>query len=132
MPLTTEVGNRMIGAAQAKARELGIAVSTAIYDAEGRLYAFSRMDGTPWISVEVSQAKAFTGALLGRDGADLQKMDSNMLLSLADIQRRGLFATPSVTVVREDGKVVAGVGCSGGTDPQDGECGAAARDAFSS
>ena len=71
MPLTAEVAQRMIRASQDKARELGVAVSTAILDPEGRLFAFGRMEDAPWIAIEVSQAKAFTGALLRRDGADL-------------------------------------------------------------
>ena len=47
MPLTSEAARRMISASQEKARELGVAVSTAIVDAEGRLFAFERMEGVP-------------------------------------------------------------------------------------
>ena len=54
MPLTSEAARRMISASQEKARALGVAVSTAIVDAEGRLFAFGRMEGSRWISVEVS------------------------------------------------------------------------------
>ena len=42
MPLTIEAVRRMINASQEKARELGVAVSTAIVDDEGRLFAFER------------------------------------------------------------------------------------------
>jgi uncharacterized protein GlcG (DUF336 family) len=31
------------------------------------MIVFGRMEQAPWISIEVSQAKAFTGALLRRD-----------------------------------------------------------------
>ena len=48
MPLTSEAVRRMISASQEKARELGVAVSTAIVDAEGRLFAFERMEGSRW------------------------------------------------------------------------------------
>jgi uncharacterized protein GlcG (DUF336 family) len=130
MPLTSEIAQRMISASQDKARELGVAVSTAIVDADGRLFAFGRMPEAHWISVEVSQAKAFTGALLRRDGPDLQRMQAAMLSALSGLHGRGLIPAGSVTTLREGDSVIAGIGCSGATDEQDGECAHAARDAY--
>jgi uncharacterized protein GlcG (DUF336 family) len=130
MPLTEAAAQRMIVASQAKAREIGVAVCTAIVDAEGRLFAFGRMDGAPWLSIEVSQSKAFTGVLLRRDGPELQLMQPGMISALSAVQGRGLMAMGSVTVLRENGVVIAGIGCSGATDEQDGECAHAARDAY--
>ena len=131
MALTSEAVRRMIGASQDKARELGVAVSTAIVDPEGRLFAFERMEGARWISVEVSQSKAYTGALLGRDGPDLAQVAPAALAGLAAMHNRALMPTGSVTVLREGDQIVAGIGCSGATDEQDGECAHAARDAYS-
>jgi glc operon protein GlcG len=130
MPLTAETAQRMIRASQDKARELGVAVSTAIVDADGRLFAFGRMDQAHWISVEVSQAKAFTGALLRRDGPDLRQMPPATVAALSGLHGRSLMPMGSVTVVRDGDHVVAGVGCSGATDEQDGQCARAARDAY--
>ena len=130
MPLTSETAQRMIKASQDKARELGVAVSTAIVDADGRLFAFGRMEEAHWISIEVSQAKAFTGALLRRDGPDLQEMPAATLSALSILHGRGLMPMGSVTTLAENGKVIAGIGCSGATDEQDGQCARAARDAY--
>jgi glc operon protein GlcG len=130
MPLTSEIAQRMISASHDKARELGVAVSTAILDAEGRLFAFGRMEGTHWLSIEVCQAKAFTGALLRRDGTDLQGMAPDTVAALAAIHGRGLMTMASVTTLREGDRLIAGIGCSGATDDQDGECARAARDAY--
>lgn len=131
MPLTQEIAQRMIVASHERAGELGISVSTAIVDAEGRLFAFGRMDGAHWISVDVSQAKAFTAALFRRDGAELaERMNPAFLASLTAMHDGKVFPAGSVTPVREGEVVVAGVGCSGGTDEQDGECAHAARAAF--
>jgi uncharacterized protein GlcG (DUF336 family) len=130
MPLTAEAAQRMIRASQEKARELGVAVCTAIVDADGRLFAFGRMEGSPWLSIDVSQSKAFTGALLRRDGPDLQQMQPQMLQALSAVQGRGLLPMGSVTTLRENDVVIAGIGCSGATDEQDGECAHAARDAY--
>ena len=130
MPLTAEVAQRMIQASQDKARDLGVAVSTAISDPEGRLFAFGRMADAPWISIEVSQAKAYTGTLLRRDGPDLATMAPAMFSALSAVHGRGLIATASVTILLEGGTLIAGIGCSGATDEQDGECAHAARDAY--
>ena len=130
MPLTAEVAQRMIRASQDKARELGVAVCTAILDPEGRLFAFGRMEDAPWISIEVSPAKAFTGALLRRDGADLAAMPPGALSALSAVQGRGLMPMGSVTILLEGSTLIAGIGCSGATDEQDGECAHAARDAY--
>ena len=132
MPLTSEIAQRMIKASQDKARELGVAVSSAIVDADGRLFAFGRMSEAPWISIEVSQAKAFTGALLRRDGPDLQQMAATSITALSAIHGRGVMPMGSVTVLREGDQVIAGIGCSGATDEQDGQCAHAARDAYAS
>jgi glc operon protein GlcG len=135
MFLTYEIAQRMIGASQEKARELGMAVSTAIVDAEGRLFAFGRMDGTHWLSIDAAQAKAFTGALLRQDGAALQQLAAATISALSLMQGRAILPMGSVTVLRdENDRLIAGIGCSGmgsvgATDEQDGECARAARDA---
>jgi uncharacterized protein GlcG (DUF336 family) len=120
----------MISTSQDKARELGIDISTAIVDAEGRLFAFGRMSEAFWLSVDVSQAKAFTGALLRCDGPELQQIAPATLAAVSTVQGRGLMPLGSVTTLREGGRVIASIGCSGGTDEQDGECAHAARDAY--
>ena len=131
MPLTSEIAQRMIRASHDKARQIGVEVATAIVDADGRLFAFSRMEGSHWLSIDVAQAKAFTGAALRREGPELGDMQPATLVSLSAIQGRGLMPMGSVTIVREGGRLIAGIGCSGATDDQDGECAHAARDAYS-
>lgn len=130
MGLSTETTARMISASQEAARRLGIAISTAIIDPEGRLAAFSRMPEAHWISIEAAQAKALTAAMLRRDGPDLAKLPEGMVAALGEVHGRALMAAGSVTALLEDGRLVAGIGCSGGMDAQDAECAHAARDAY--
>ncbi|WP_158808419.1 heme-binding protein [Beijerinckia sp. L45] len=133
MTLTNEIAQQMICASQEKARELRTAVSTAIVDAEGRLFAFGRMYGTHWLSIDTAQAKAFTGALLRQDGPELRQFPPAMITALSTMSARALLPMGSVTVLRDkDDRVIAGVGCSGigstgATDELDGECAQAAR-----
>ena len=134
--LTTEVSQRMIKASHDKARELGVAVSTAIVDADGRLVAFGRMDGTHWLSIDAAQAKAFTGAITRQEGVELQRMQPAFVSALSMMQERALLPMASVTILRENEQLIAGIGCSGmgshgATDELDGECARAARDAYS-
>src|ERR1700709_1530565 len=113
MSFTHEIAQRMISAAQEKARELGMGVSTAIVDPEGRLFAFGRMDGTHWLSIDAAQAKAFTGAALRQDGATLQHVPAALISAVSLMQSRAVLPMGSVTVLRdENDRLIAGIGCS--------------------
>src|SRR5258708_11440320 len=62
--ISYELAQKMVDAAAAKARELGVSENVAILDDGGNLKAFSRMDGAPIPTTEMAQNKAYT-ALLG-------------------------------------------------------------------
>src|SRR5437870_8631763 len=59
-----ELAQKMVDAAVAKARSLGVAENVAILDDGGNLKAFGRMDGAPILCIEMAQNKAYT-ALFG-------------------------------------------------------------------
>ena len=65
MSLSLEEANRVIHGALAKATELGIKVSIAICDGDGRLVAFQRMDNAIWASTFASQGKAMASSATG-------------------------------------------------------------------
>src|SRR5256885_3303483 len=60
-PYTTlfrsELAQKMVNAAVAKARELGVSENVAILDDGGNLKAFSRMDGASIPTIEIAQNK---------------------------------------------------------------------------
>src|SRR5437879_13685156 len=62
--ISYELAQKMVDAAVAKARELGVSENVAILDDGGNLKAFGRMDGAPIPTTEMSQNKAYT-ALFG-------------------------------------------------------------------
>jgi len=62
--ISSELARKMVDAAVAKARELGVCENVAILDDGGNLKAFSRMDGAPFLCIEMAQNKAYT-ALFG-------------------------------------------------------------------
>ena len=59
--ISSELAQRMVDAAVAKARELGVTENVAILDDGGNLKAFWRMDGAPILCIEMAQNKAYTG-----------------------------------------------------------------------
>jgi uncharacterized protein GlcG (DUF336 family) len=62
--ITLESAKKAIEASESKARELGIAVTTAVVDEHGVVIALSRMDGALLISPRFAQKKAYTAAML--------------------------------------------------------------------
>src|SRR6202048_3087397 len=62
--IASELAQKMVNAAVAKARELGVSENVAILDDGGNLKAFSRMDGASIPTIEIAQNKAYT-ALFG-------------------------------------------------------------------
>src|SRR6202162_290184 len=62
--ISSELAQKMVDEAVAKAREIGVSENVAILDDGGNLKAFYRMDGAPIISIEMAQNKAYT-ALFG-------------------------------------------------------------------
>ena len=63
--VSSELAQRMIAAAEAKANELGTPMVIAVCDESGVLKAFSRMDGAALLSVQIAQDKAYTAVGFG-------------------------------------------------------------------
>ena len=107
---------------EAEATKAEVPVAVCIIDVHGNLVLQHRMNGAPLFSLEISDRKAYTAALVGVRTDDL----------LALVQPgQSLYALPTVgggrfcamgggvPLLGEDGKVFAGVGVSGGTAEQD-------------
>jgi uncharacterized protein GlcG (DUF336 family) len=97
--ISSELAQKMVGAAVAKARELGVSENVAILDDGGNLMAFSRMDGAPILSIEMAQNKAYT-ALFGvstQDFFNFIQGDPSLLAGVPTLAvwRRGAGGFPS-------------------------------------
>jgi uncharacterized protein GlcG (DUF336 family) len=62
--ISSELAQKMVEKAVAKAEEIGVSENVAILDDGGNLKAFSRMDGAPILCIEMALNKAYT-ALFG-------------------------------------------------------------------
>jgi uncharacterized protein GlcG (DUF336 family) len=125
--ISSELAQKMVNAAVAKAREIGVSENVAILDDGGNLKAFSRMDGAPIPTIEMAQNKAYT-ALLGvstQDFFNFIKGDPSLLAGIPTLSR--VAAWGGGFPIKVDGEVVGAIGVSGAPTVQnDVDCARAA------
>lgn len=106
---------------EAEATKAKVPVAVCIVDVHGNLVLQHRMNGAPLFSLEISERKAYTSALV--------RMRTLDLLTLVQ-PGQSLYVLPSVgggrfcpmgggVPLAEDGEVYAGIGVSGGTAEED-------------
>jgi uncharacterized protein GlcG (DUF336 family) len=111
--ISYELAQKMLNAAVAKARELGVTENVAILDDGGNLKAFSRMDGTPIPTIEIAQNKAYT-ALFGvstQDFFNFIEGDPSLLAGIPTLAR--VAAWGGGFPIQVNGEVVGAIGVSG-------------------
>ena len=125
--ISSELAQKMVNAAVAKARELGVSENVAILDDGGNLKAFSRMDGAPLPSIEMAQNKAYT-ALFGvstQDFFNFIQGDPSLLAGVPTLAR--IAAWGGGFPIKVGGEVVGAIGLSGApTVENDVDCARAA------
>src|SRR3954447_1163905 len=111
--IASELAQKMVDAAVAKASELGVCENVAILDDGGNLKAFARMDGAPILSIEIAQNKAYT-ALFGvstQDFFNFIQGDPSLLAGMPALPR--LAAWGGGFPIKVDGEIVGAIGLSG-------------------
>ena len=125
--ISSELAQKLVNAAMAKAREIGVSENVAILDDGGNLKAFSRMDGAPLPSIEMAQNKAYT-ALFGistQDFFNFIQGDPSLLAGIPTLGR--VAAWGGGFPIKVDGEIVGAIGLSGGPTVQnDVDCARAA------
>jgi uncharacterized protein GlcG (DUF336 family) len=114
--ISSELAQKMVDKAVAKARELGVSENVAILDDGGNLKAFSRMDGPPILSIEMAQNKAYT-ALFGvptQDFFNFIQRDPSLLAGIPTLAR--VVAWGGGFPIKVDGEIVGAIGLSGAPD----------------
>src|ERR1700693_5593780 len=127
LSISYELARKMVEAAVAKARELGVSENVAIIDDGGNLKAFGRMDGAPILSTEIAQNKAYT-ALFGVSTQDFFNFIQGDPSILAGIPTLSTVAAYGGGVpIKVDGEIVGAIGVSGAPTVQnDIDCARAA------
>jgi uncharacterized protein GlcG (DUF336 family) len=113
--ITVEAAQRLVAAAEAKARAMGKPMVIAVVDGDGTLKAFSRMDGAPLLSVQIAQDKAYTAISFGmatHDWFEFVKNDAPLLHGIIKTDRLIVFGG-GYPIQNEEG-MIGGIGVSGG------------------
>src|SRR5256885_16153504 len=116
--ISSELAQKMVDQAVAKARQLDVAENVAILDDGGNLKAFSRMDGAPILCIEIAQNKAYT-ALFGvstQELFDFIQGDPSLLAGMPTLAR--LAAWGGGFPIKVDGEIVGAIGVSGAPEVQ--------------
>ena len=81
--ISSELAQKMVDEAVAKARELGVTENVAILDDGGNLKAFGRMDGAPILCIEMAQNKAALAATVPMGRLGLTEELANAIVFIA-------------------------------------------------
>lgn len=133
--LVLEDALRMIRAAEAKAREIGVAETICICDEGGNVIALHRMDDARITGVEISIAKAYTAAGHKRATHLFNKEDGPAVPGGEAFgihaMHPGKFAIfVGGFPIEHAGRVIGGIGISGGNGKQDTAVAEAGLEAF--
>ena len=137
MSLSLEQAKKIVARATVKAKELGVKNSYAILDEWGHLMLLERMDGAAWITSEIAVGKAYTAVafrLIGERFTDTEEIGRyfsntpSFLTGLAVSTHGKIIGRGGGIPILIDGKVVGGLGISGGKAEQDHACAKAGLD----
>ncbi len=131
--LTLALAEQFLKAAKAEAIKQGWAMSFAVVDATGRQVALIRMDGARWMTTRVAQAKAFTAATFRRPSAaveELAEQRPDLFQSLTQLIDEPMLLAGGGLPIIVEGRLLGGVGASGGSEAEDIDCAQAGLDAI--
>jgi uncharacterized protein GlcG (DUF336 family) len=106
---------------EAEATKAKVPVTVCVTDIHGNLVLQHRMNGAPAFSLEISERKAYTAALVGMRTADLLALvqPGQPLFALTTVGGGRFCPMGGGAPLTNGGQVFAGVGVSGGTADQD-------------
>ena len=116
-PITLELAKKIAAAAEAEAKKLNLNDAIAIVEPNGTLVYLQKMDGTQYSGGNVAIDKATSAAIFRRPTAAFDaglRAGATYLLTL-----RGMNAVPGGIPIVVNGKLIGGIGVSGGSGPQD-------------
>ncbi|MFL5237988.1 MAG: heme-binding protein [Rhizomicrobium sp.] len=106
---------------EAQSARAKVPVAVSVIDIHGNILLQHRMSGAPVFSIEISERKAYTSALVGLRTADLSPLvqPGKDLFPLMGLSGGRYCSMGGGAPLSSEGQLVAGVGVSGGTVEQD-------------
>ncbi|HEY5578792.1 MAG TPA: heme-binding protein [Acidimicrobiia bacterium] len=132
--LTLDEADRIIDAAIAKGRELGLGrLTVVVLDEGGHAIAMKREDGSEFLRPRIATAKAWGALGMGLPSRLLFERSQRMPVffgALSDLAEGGLVALPGGVIIRDDdGSILGAVGVSGDVSEPDEVCAVAGVEA---
>ena len=121
-PITTELAKKLAAAALAEARANDWAMAAAVVDPGGILVYFEKVDDTQNASPRIAIDKARSAAMFKRPTKTFQDSVERGGVGLRVMMLRGASAVEGGVPVIVDGRIIGGLGISGGLAEQDGQC----------
>jgi uncharacterized protein GlcG (DUF336 family) len=121
--ITLEEAQRILSAAEDKARQMGQPMNIAVMDAGRNLVAFHRMDGAWVASTDIAIDKAFTSAGRGLTTRKIGEMaqPGQPLFGINTTNGGRIVIFAGGVPLTRDGEVIGAIGVSGGTVDEDEE-----------
>lgn len=121
MNITLEQAQKMIVAAQAKAKAIDTKMNIAVVDAGANLVAFARMDGAWLGSLDISIKKAKTARFFDMPTGNIGQLSQpGQPLFNIEHSNGGLITFPGgLPIVDANGVVIGGIGVSGSSVEND-------------
>jgi uncharacterized protein GlcG (DUF336 family) len=116
-----EISKRLAEFVEEEARRINVPVTISVVDIHGNIILKQRMTGSPLLSIEMSERKAYTSALLGMRTEEMTPLvqPGQPLYTLTSVAGGRYVALGGGVPMRVGEELVAGVGVSGGTTEQD-------------
>lgn len=127
--LTLALADRLGATALDAARELGFGAAVAVVDAGGHLVAFRRDDDALFVTTLIAQRKAWTAASSGLPTEQWNALAADPEVAPI-VQGSGILAVAGGLPLIARGRVIGGLGVSGGTAAQDRDAALAALASF--
>ncbi len=121
--ITLEEAQRILSAAEEKARQMGQPMNIAVMDAGRNLVAFHRMDGAWVASTDIAIDKAFTSAGRGLTTRKIGEMaqPGQPLFGINTTNGGRIVIFAGGIPLMRDGEVIGAIGVSGGRVDEDEE-----------
>jgi uncharacterized protein GlcG (DUF336 family) len=121
--VTLEEAQKILSAAEDKARQMGQPMNVAVMDAGRNLVAFHRMDGAWVASTDIAIDKAFTSAGRGLTTRKIGEMaqPGQPLFGINTTNGGRIVIFAGGVPLMRDGEVIGAIGVSGGTVDEDEE-----------
>lgn len=124
--LDLELSIKFSKASIRKANELGIKIVVALADKNGCLTLLNRMEDSLIASIKLAEKKAYTSAVLNMSTSEITKSG---LVGIVSSMEGKIVSFGGGVPIKNNGKLIGGIGISGGTVEQDIEIAQYAIDA---